>query len=104
MFAHPNPKHIGIVGGAEGSTLREVLKHKTVESATVIEIDEELLVLMKEFMPTLSNCSDLIGRAESCFDDEVAEIVIEDGKKLKWLRSCFFVPPAGYSPSFLPRT
>jgi S-adenosylmethionine decarboxylase proenzyme len=112
MFAHPNPKHIGIVGGAEGATLREVLKHKTVESATMIEIDQELLDIMKEHMPTLSNCSDLVGRAEDCFDDQVAELVIEDGKTLKLLflllRGCFslFVSPFSIltSPSFLTPT
>jgi S-adenosylmethionine decarboxylase proenzyme len=91
MFAHPNPKHIGIVGGAEGSTLREVLKHKTVESATMIEVDEELLNIMKEHLPSLSNCSDLVGRAAGCFDDQVAELVLEDGKKLKVLQGCFCV-------------
>ena len=40
MITHPNPKRVAIIGGGEGATLREVLKHKTVEEAAMIEIDE----------------------------------------------------------------
>jgi S-adenosylmethionine decarboxylase proenzyme len=79
MFAHPNPRHVAIIGGGEGATLREVLKHKTVKSATMIEIDGELVDVLKEFYPEYSNCSDFVGRAENCFDDEVATLVLEDG-------------------------
>lgn len=69
-----------IVGGAEGASLREVLKHNTIESVTMIEIDEELVEILKEHMPKMSNCSDFIGRAENCFDDEKANLVFDDGK------------------------
>ena len=33
MLTHPEPKRVLIVGGGEGATLREVLKHPTVEKA-----------------------------------------------------------------------
>ena len=69
-----------LVGGAEGATLYEVLKHKTVESATMIEIDGELIDLVQEYIPSMSNCSDLVGRAENCFDDELTNLILEDGK------------------------
>lgn len=78
LFAHPNPKHVAILGGGEGATLREVLKHKTVESVVQIEIDSELVQIVREFMPTMSDCSDLVGRAKNCFDDELVEMVYED--------------------------
>jgi S-adenosylmethionine decarboxylase proenzyme len=55
MFAHANPKRVAIVGGAEGATLREVLKHKTVESVTMVEIDEELVNILKQHMPIMSD-------------------------------------------------
>mmetsp|Transcript_26461 Transcript_26461/g.49397 ORF Transcript_26461/g.49397 Transcript_26461/m.49397 type:complete len:761 (-) Transcript_26461:139-2421(-) len=80
MFSHANPKRVAIVGGAEGATLREVLKHKTVESVTMIEIDEELIEILKTHMPVMSNCSDLMGRAENCFDDALTNLVVEDAK------------------------
>ena len=69
-----------LVGGGEGAPLREILKHNTVESVTMIELDEELVQVVREHMPIMSDCSDLIGRAENCFDDPVADIVYEDGK------------------------
>ena len=71
---------IPTVGGAEGATLREVLKHNTLESVTMIEIDEELVEILKEHMPKMSNCSDFMGRADNCFDDEKANLVFDDGK------------------------
>ena len=92
MFTHPQPKNIGIVGGAEGATLREVLKHKTVESVTMIEIDEELVGMMREHMPASSDCTDLLGRADSCFDDKLASIEFEDA--VAWIGDRF-----GPSPS-----
>jgi len=78
MFSHADPKRVAIVGGAEGATLREVLKHKTVESITMIEIDEELMDLSKTFMPFMSDCSDFVGRSKNCFEDDVLDLVVED--------------------------
>lgn len=78
MFSHPNPKNVAIIGGAEGATLREVLKHKTVESVTMIEIDEELIQLVQEYMPNFSNCTDLVGLPNNCFDDERMTLIIQD--------------------------
>src|SRR5688500_1098013 len=37
---HPNPKKVAVCGGGEGATLREALKHNTVEEAVMIDIDE----------------------------------------------------------------
>ncbi|EEC51789.1 predicted protein, partial [Phaeodactylum tricornutum CCAP 1055/1] len=49
MFAHPAPKQVAILGGGEGATLREVLKHKTLERATMIELDAELVQISRKF-------------------------------------------------------
>jgi spermidine synthase len=81
MFAHPNPKRVAILGGGEGATLREVLKHKTIESAVMIEIDEELVNVAREYLPDFSDCSDLVGRSTNCFDDNLATIHFEDGRQ-----------------------
>ncbi len=51
MFSHPNPKKVLIMGGGEGATLREVLKHPSVKEAIMVDIDEELVNLCKEYMP-----------------------------------------------------
>lgn len=39
MMQHPCPKSVLVIGGGDGGTIREVLKHKTVERAVLCEID-----------------------------------------------------------------
>jgi len=69
MFAHKDPKRVAIVGGGEGATLREVLKHKTVDEAVMLEIDEMLVQISREHLPGLSDCSNQEGGTDVCFDD-----------------------------------
>lgn len=54
MLAHPCPEKVFIAGGGEGATLREVLSHKTVKSAVMIDIDEEVIAICKKFLPDYS--------------------------------------------------
>lgn len=51
MTLHPNPKRVVVCGGGEGATLREALAHNTVEEAIMVDIDEELVDMVKEHMP-----------------------------------------------------
>lgn len=81
MFSQQNPKAVAIIGGAEGATLREVLKHSTVEKVTMIEIDRQLMDLVKEYLPEMSDCSNLAGRAANCFQDELLELEVQDAKE-----------------------
>jgi len=78
MFAHKNPKRVAIIGGGEGASLREVLKHKTVENVTMIEIDKIMVDVSREYIPSWSDCSMLEGSAESCFDDPRVEVQYRD--------------------------
>ena len=91
MFAHSNPKRVAILGGGEGATLREVLKHKTVESAVMIEIDEELVQIAREHLPDFSDCSDLVDRAANCFDDPLTKMNFDDG--IQWFLNRFGLNP-----------
>lgn len=52
MLTHPNPKRVFVAGGGEGATLREVLNHTTVESATMVDIDGEVVDLCRRLMPS----------------------------------------------------
>ena len=49
LGAHPNPREVLIIGGGDGGTLREVLKHPTVERATLVEIDRLVVEKCQEF-------------------------------------------------------
>jgi spermidine synthase len=81
MFAHRHPQRVAILGGGEGATLREVLKHKTVTQVVMVEIDEELVTIAREFLPDFSDCSDLVGRAPCCFDDALVDMQYVDGRE-----------------------
>jgi len=49
------PKNIIVIGGGDGGTVREVLKHKTVEKVYFIEIDEEVINVSKKFFPSVAS-------------------------------------------------
>ena len=69
MVAHGAAKRVLIIGGGDGGTLREVLKHP-VEKATMVELDDSVVKLCREHMPSLS---------DGAFDDPRAELIFADG-------------------------
>jgi spermidine synthase len=69
MFAHPNPEQVLIVGGGDGGTLREVLKHPSVKRATLVDIDGGVIEASKRFMPLWN----------SGFSDQRANVIVGDG-------------------------
>lgn len=69
MNAHPGPKNIIVIGGGDGGTVREVIRHKTVEKVYFIEIDEEVINVSKKFFPKVA-CG---------MDDSRVEIKCMDG-------------------------
>ncbi|MCJ1320883.1 putrescine aminopropyltransferase [Xylographa vitiligo] len=54
MNAHPNPQKVLVIGGGDGGVLREVVKHSTVESAILCDIDEAVIRLSKKYLPGMS--------------------------------------------------
>ena len=54
MNAHPDPKKVLVIGGGDGGVLREVVKHDTVEEATLCDIDEAVIRLSKKYLPGMS--------------------------------------------------
>jgi spermidine synthase len=89
MFAHTCPKRVAIVGGGEGATLREVLKHKTVEKVVMIDIDEQMVLLSRKFLPFWSDCSIIEKSSKSCFDDPRVDTYFEDA--FQWFMKRFSV-------------
>lgn len=69
MFGHGAAREVLVIGGGDGGTLREVLRHD-VARATMVEIDPSVIDLCREHMPSLS---------DGAFDDPRAEIVVADG-------------------------
>ncbi|WP_297456614.1 polyamine aminopropyltransferase [Persephonella sp.] len=69
MVMHPEPKKVLVIGGGDGGTVREVLKHPSVEEVHLCEIDEEVIIVSEKYFPTIS---------EKLKDPKV-KIFIEDG-------------------------
>jgi spermidine synthase len=61
MFSHPQPKQVLIVGGGDGGTLKEILRHRSVESVHMVEIDERVVELCNQYLPSL-NCAGKVYR------------------------------------------
>ena len=87
LFSHPNPKRVAIIGGGEGATLREVLKHNTIEAVTMIEIDEVMVNISKQYLQEWSDCSMIMGSTPSCFDDHRVEVIYTDA--ISWMTGRF---------------
>lgn len=54
LFTHPNPKNVLVVGGGDGGVIREVLKHPSVEKATLVEIDGKVIEYSKKYLPEIA--------------------------------------------------
>ncbi len=76
MVAHPRPESVLIVGGGEGGVLREVLRHKTVKRAVMVDIDDQVTALCREYLP---------GESQGAFDDPRAEVHFTDARA--WLEN-----------------
>ncbi|MFY9271014.1 MAG: polyamine aminopropyltransferase [Candidatus Manganitrophaceae bacterium] len=50
MLTHPEPKKVFIVGGGEGATLREILRHHSVEKVLMVDIDQEVVECAKRYL------------------------------------------------------
>jgi spermidine synthase len=58
MLAHPSgAQRVAILGGGEGASLREVLKHDTVTEVFMIEIDEAVVNASVDQLHQLNNCA-----------------------------------------------
>lgn len=54
LFTHPSPERVLVIGGGDGGTIREAVKHPSVERADLVEIDSLVIEKSKEFLPTIS--------------------------------------------------
>ena len=68
MMNHKCPESVLVIGGGDGGTVREVLKHNTVKKLVLCEIDGMVIDACKEFLPTIA------GK----LDDPRVEIRVED--------------------------
>ncbi|MEM0235802.1 spermidine synthase, partial [Thermofilum sp.] len=72
MVLHPEPSRVLIIGGGEGATLREVLKHNTVKEAVMVDIDPVVVEFSKKYLEHMHQGS---------FNDPRSRVLIMDGFK-----------------------
>ncbi len=73
LLTHPNPERVLVIGGGDGGTVREVLKHPSVKKVEMVEIDQGVIDACRRFLPETS-CS---------LDHPKLNLVVGDG--LAWV-------------------
>ena len=74
LVAHPDPRRVLVLGGGEGATLREVLRHPQVSRAVMVDIDGELVEICRRWLPVFH---------QGAFDDLRTALIFADGRA--WL-------------------
>lgn len=71
LFLHPKPRRVLVIGGGDGGTVREVLKHRSVENCTLVEIDGLVVSASRRYIP----------QTAGALSDRRATVLIADGVK-----------------------
>lgn len=74
LIAHPEPRQVALLGGGEGATLREILKHQCLTRVVMVDLDAELVSLCRQWLPSFH---------AGAFDDPRVELVHEEARS--WL-------------------
>lgn len=70
ILSHGSVKDVLIIGGGDGGILREVCRHKSINSITMVEIDIDIINLCKKYFPNHSN---------NAYNDPRLNIIIDNG-------------------------
>mgnify|MGYP000111884921 CR=1 FL=1 len=72
MVSHEKPERVLIIGGGEGATAREVLRHKCVKAVEMLEIDIMVYNACRTYLPEFN---------AGAFEDPRFSLVVGDGRK-----------------------
>jgi len=72
LVAHDRPERVLIIGGGEGATAREVLKHGTVKAVDMVEIDIMVYEACRRYLPDFN---------AGAYEDPRFSLVITDGRR-----------------------
>lgn len=75
MAVNPDIKRVLVIGAGDGGSIRELCRYATIEHIDMVEIDEDVVEVCKQYFPTTA----------SSFGDPRVSLYFEDG--LKFVRS-----------------
>ncbi|PVY42427.1 polyamine aminopropyltransferase [Pontibacter virosus] len=76
MFSNRAAKRALVIGGGDGGTVRELLRHEQLEEVTLVEIDELVIEACKLHLPETA----------VAFDNPRLNLLVEDG--IKYIKEC----------------
>lgn len=71
MTVHPAPRRVLVIGGGDGGTAREVLRHPGVEKCVMVEIDALVIEASRKYLPQTADA----------LSDPRLDLIIDDGVK-----------------------
>lgn len=71
VITHGDAKSVLVLGGGEGATIREILKHKSVTSVVMVDLDADVIEFCRKHLRSWHR---------GCFSDHRLELVLDDAK------------------------
>jgi spermidine synthase len=71
LLVHPNPRRAMVIGGGEGATVREILRHPSVTDCLMVDIDGEVVEECRRHLPEMH---------QGAFDDARTRLLHEDAR------------------------
>lgn len=71
MISHPNPEKALVIGGGDGGTVREILKHPSIKEVVLCEVDGMVIDVSRKYFPSIAGM----------VDDPKVKITVQDGIK-----------------------
>lgn len=65
----PDPRRVLVIGGGDGGTVREILRHSGIETVDLVEIDRMVIDVSRRFLPEVA----------SAFDHPKLKVHVQDG-------------------------
>jgi len=69
VLTQEQTKNVLVIGAGDGGIIRELVKYSQIESITLVEIDEEVTRICKEFFPNVT----------TGFNDKRVQVIFQDG-------------------------
>ncbi len=71
LLAHPAPARAMVIGGGEGATVREILRHRSITDCLMIDIDGEVVEECRRHLPEMH---------QGAFEDPRTRLLHEDAR------------------------